>query len=187
MPCGTATQVEAILFQIRYEEGGSGNIDENHPNLYSKLLKSQGIQIPTVYSRDFSEDHRFLDFAFEQPVFQIAVGLHPQQFLPELLGMTLWFEWNSTPASYQFAKCLRGRGIDDTYYRIHQRVDNPDRGHGFLARRAVEIFLEDVQQKGDDVQAYWKRIWQGYYTWDNLNISFEEGLQKHLVAFDGKN
>jgi Iron-containing redox enzyme len=186
MPCGTATQVEAILFQIRYEEGGNGNIDENHPNLYSKLLSSLGMQIPIVYSREFSENHRFLDSAFEQPVFQIAVGLYPRQFLPELLGLTLWFEWNSTPSACQFAKCLRGRGIDDTYYKIHQRVDNPDRGHGFLARQAVEIYLEDIKQKGDDVQSHWKRIWQGYHTWDSLNVAFERDLQEHLVALEGK-
>lgn len=186
MPCGSATWVEGILFQIRYEEGGGGKIEENHPNLYGKLLKSQGIDLPVVYSREFSEESKFLDVAFDQPVFQLAISLFPRQFLPELIGMTIWFEWNSTPAAFQAAKCLRRRGFDPTYYQIHQRIDNPHNGHGFLARRAVEIYLGDIEQKGEDVQANWQRIWQGYHVWDTLSETFERDLQNYLVIFDGK-
>jgi Iron-containing redox enzyme len=187
MPCGGSTWVESILSQIWYDEVGCGNPEENHPNLYLMLLNSQGIKIPSIYSKAFSDDSRFLDTAFEQPVFQLAVGLYPRQFLPELLGMTLWFEWNSTPSACQFAKCLRSRGIDDTYYKVHQRIDNPDRGHGLLARQAVEIYLEqDIQQKGLDVQTHWMRIWKGYQVWDKLSVAFEQNLKEHLITLDGK-
>jgi hypothetical protein len=186
MPCGGATWVESLLAQIWYDEVGGGNADNNHPNLFRALLNGQGIKFPPIYDKAFSDNRRFLDVAFEQPVFQLAVGLYPQQFLREILGMTLWIEWNSSPSACQFAKCLRSRGIDDTYYKIHQRVDNPDRGHGFLARKAVEIYLEDIKQNGGDVQGHWKRIWQGYHCWDLLSVSFEQELQEHLLAFDSK-
>ena len=120
------------------------------------------------------------------PVLQLAVAKYSRLFLPQILGMTLWFEWNSTPASLAIAKCLRGRGIDDTYYKIHQCVDNPDRGHGFIARKAVKIYLEELQDNNQLVENYWRQIWQGYYTWDELNIAFEKDLQHYLLAFDGK-
>jgi hypothetical protein len=184
MPCGTATLAEGILFRIRYEEAGNGDLAMHHPNVYSNLLHNQEINLSSVYTRKFSEDSRFIDEAFEQPVFQLSVGLFPRQFLPELLGMTLWFEWSSTPSSCQLARCLRGRNIDDTYYKIHQQTDNPTNGHGFLARHAVEVYLEGINSC--DVQQHWHRIYNAYYVWDRLSIEFENRLQDHLVVFDKK-
>jgi hypothetical protein len=188
MPCGSATRAEAVLSQIRFEEGGAGDVNQNHPNIYGNLLVSVGLELPPVYSKEFSNFHLFLDSAFEMPVFQLAVGMYPRQFLPELLGMTLWFEWNSTPSSLVMAKCLRQRGIDSTYYKVHQSIDNRDRGHGYLAREAVNIYFEDLQEDDDDIiQSHWQRIWTGYYTWDEMNTAFEADIQQHLLALYCKN
>jgi Iron-containing redox enzyme len=56
MPCGTATLAESILFRIRYEEAGNGDLAMHHPNVYSNLLHNQEIILPSVYTRNFSED-----------------------------------------------------------------------------------------------------------------------------------
>lgn len=186
MPCGSASVVEMRLFQIFWEETGSGSIHDNHPALYTQLLTSQGIKLPSVYSWEFSQDSRFINEAFDQPVFQLCVGLHPRHFLPELLGMTLFLEWNATPASCRCARNLRSRGIDDTFFKVHQVADNPVRGHASLVKEAVELYLQDVEAQGGDIDHYWQRIWRGYHTWSSLDDAFEQTLQDYMVEFDGK-
>jgi hypothetical protein len=186
IPCGSATEAEALLAKIRYEESGGGHYEQNHPNLFAQLLRSLNIELPSVYSPEFSQRSIFIDSAFIMPVFQLSIGKHPRLFLPEILGMTLWFEWNSTPISLAIAKCLRQRGIDDEYYKAHQSIDNRHSGHGAIALKAAEAHLKVIQNRGLDIESHWKRIWQGYYAWAALDSQFEAELQHHLLRFDGK-
>ncbi|WP_190471624.1 MULTISPECIES: iron-containing redox enzyme family protein [Oscillatoriales] len=184
LPCGPSNQVECMLFRIRMDEGGNGIFEQHHPNLYDRTIKNLGIDLAPVESRAFIENSNLMDFAFEEPVFQLAVGMFPRRFFPELLGMTLYLEWGETPVSLQLAKCLEGRNINPFYYTVHKKVDNIKDGHGFIAKKAVELYLQMIlDREGEEqVPLYWQRIWQGYHTWEKLGIAFEQNTQTHLAA-----
>ena len=187
LPVGPCSQVEAILFRIRMDEAGNGVFEENHPNLYLRLLDSINEKLPSVFVKDFSTDNRLLDYSFEESIFQMCVGLFPQDFLPELLGMTLFMEWTATPTSLQIAKCLKKRKIESQYYWVHAQIDNIKNGHGFLAKRAIELCLKQIEEcNNKQVQIHWRRIWNGYHTWERINLEFEQVLQDKLEIFDKK-
>ncbi|MEJ7785498.1 MAG: iron-containing redox enzyme family protein [Solirubrobacteraceae bacterium] len=128
-------EVSAHLFDIWADEAGNGNVEENHSNVYDTLLKSLGFYLPPVTSADFI-DIDVLPSAWRAPVFELCVGLFPQEFLPELLGMTLLLEWEATPQMLPMVNLLEGRGINPLFYKLHMAIDNIDSGHGALARRA---------------------------------------------------
>ena len=137
-------------------------------------------------SRDFIEGE-LLPSGFDSAVFQLSVGLWPQEYLPELLGMTLFLEWEATPTLTPTVRMLEGRRIDPHFYRLHVAIDNIASGHGALAKQAINLYLEDVREKGGEaaVQQHWQRIWNGYVTWATLG-TFGGDLINYLLLFDGK-
>lgn len=183
---GPCNQVQANLFAIWVDEAGNGRTELNHCNVYDTLLRSVDVYLPAITSRAFVELD-FLPSAFVDPVFQMCVGLFPQAFLPELLGMTLYLEWESTPTLAPMVRLLEGRDIDPHFYRLHVAIDNIASGHGALAKEAVRLYLDDIREKGGDaaVESQWERIWNGYVAWATIG-SFGQDLRTHLQLFDGK-
>ena len=183
---GPCSEVQANLFAIWSDEAGNGRTEHNHCNVYETLLRSANIYLPPITSREFIGID-FLPSAFDNPVFQMSVGLFPQEFLPELLGMTLYLEWEATPSLTPTVRLLEGRNIDPLFYRLHVAIDNIAAGHGHLAKQAVKLYLDDVREKGGDaaVQPHWERIWTGYVTWATTG-TFGTDLINLLVLFDGK-
>jgi hypothetical protein len=183
---GPCNEVQANLFAIWVDEAGNGKTELNHCNVFDTLLRSVNVYLPPITSHEFIEQD-FLPSAFTSSVFQMCVGLFPQDFLPELLGMTLYLEWESTPVLAPTVRMLAGRRIDPHFYRLHVAIDNIASGHGALAKRAVKLFLDDAADKGGDaaVQSLWSRIWNGYVTWATTG-TFGSDLGRHLELFDGK-
>lgn len=183
---GPCNEVQANLFAIWVDEAGNGKTELNHCNVYDTLLRSVNVYLPPITSHEFIEQD-FLPSAFTSSVFQMSVGLFPQDLLPELLGMTLFLEWESTPVLAPTVRLLAGRRIDPRFYRLHVAIDNIASGHGALAKRAITLFLDDAADKGGDaaVQAQWDRIWNGYVTWATTG-TFGADLARHLRRFDGK-
>jgi len=183
---GPCNEVQANLFAIWTDEAGSGKTELNHCNVYETLLRSVNVYLPAIRSSEFIK-RDLLPSGFENPVFQMSVGLFPQDFLPELLGMTLYLEWEATPTLTPTVRMLEGRKIDPHFYRLHVAIDNIASGHGALAKQAVKLYLDDAAEKGGDlaVQAQWARIWNGYVTWATTG-SFGNDLLVHLLLFDGK-
>jgi hypothetical protein len=163
MPPGTMSQVHSLLYQIYMDEMGDGNAEQQHANVYTDLLKSVNVYLPDLHTRAYADDPRFLDEAFDVPVFLLAIGQFPEQYLPEILGMTLWLEWEAV-SLVPTVNQLKAFGIDPLYYVLHVGIDNAASGHGALAKKAVEIFLDQVREtQGEEaMQAVWKRIWTGY-------------------------
>lgn len=186
MHTGPCNEVQANLFSIWADEAGNGKAELNHCNVYSTLLRSGNIFLPPVTSEDFTELD-ILPSAYESPVFQMSVGLFPEDFFPEILGMTLYLEWEATPTLTPTVRMLRNRGIDPHFYQLHVSIDNISVGHGALAKAAIELYLEQAGKEGGDsqIQHLWKRIWNGYVTWATLG-SFGTDLVKYLLKFDGK-
>jgi hypothetical protein len=163
---GPADSIREHLFSIWDDEAGNGRTEQNHCNVYDTLLRSVNIYMPPITAKAFIEQD-FLPSAFIQPVFQLAVGLFPDQFFPELLGMTLYLEWEATPTLTPTVRMLQGRRINPHFYSLHVAIDNITAGHGALAKEAIKLYLQKIEDEGGDiaVQETWERIWRGYVTW----------------------
>jgi len=162
-PVGPVDDVRAILFAIYVDEVGGGNPDLNHPNIYTEMLRSVGIELPDLRSREYADHPDIVDSAYTLPLFQLVVAEFPQDYFPELLGMTQYLEWSSVELK-NMVLLNEHFGIDPHFYEMHVAIDNAASGHGAMARRAVELYLERtrVDHGEDAMQAQWARIWNGY-------------------------
>jgi Iron-containing redox enzyme len=159
---GPVGKIQSNLFSIWDDEAGNGVTSQNHCNVYDALLRSQNIYLPPITTREFIEQD-FLPGAFTASIFELAVGNFPQAFFPELLGMTLYLEWEATPTLTAAARMLVGRGMNPIFYRLHVAIDNISEGHGALAKEAVKLYLEGIREEGGDiaVQEHWLRVRNG--------------------------
>ena len=147
------------------------------------MLRSLNIYLPPVRSRSFIEQD-FVPSAFESPVFQFSIGMFPNRFLPELLGMTLFVEWEATPTMHAIAQMMAARHIDPQYYRMHAAIDNINVGHGAMAKEAIQLYLHHKLIEGGDVcvQQHWQRIWRGYVAWATLGSGETEIIERMMVV-----
>ncbi|HTI75112.1 MAG TPA: iron-containing redox enzyme family protein [Mycobacterium sp.] len=160
---GPMDDVQSLLFTIYTDELGGGNPELNHANVYTKLLHSAGFDLPNIRSRAYVDNANLVDAAFTLPLFQLVVSQFSQDYFPELLGMTLYLEWSSVELK-NMVLLNRHFGLDTQFYELHVAIDNASTGHGAMALRAIELYLEQVRiDAGDDaVQEQWSRIWDGY-------------------------
>jgi hypothetical protein len=160
---GPMDELSSLLFSIYVDELGGGNPKLNHANVYTKLLRSVGFELPSIRSRAYVDNPAIIDTAFTLPLFQLVISQFPQDFLPELLGMTLYLEWGSVELK-SMVLLNRHFGLDTQFYDMHVAIDNASTGHGAMAQRAITLHLEQVRiGSGDDaVQEQFKRVWDGY-------------------------
>jgi hypothetical protein len=160
---GTIDEITSLLFAVWSDEVGNGDPALHHGNLYSSLLKSLGVYLPEVASRAYADDPRFGESTFVAPVFQLAISQHSQSFFPEIIGMTLFLEWEVL-SLVPGIKALDYFGIDSQFFRMHVGIDNATDGHGAKAKRAVELYLDQVFKEGgaEAQQEHWKRVWRGF-------------------------
>ncbi|CAN1546603.1 Iron-containing redox enzyme [Rhabdaerophilaceae bacterium] len=179
---GPTNKVQSNLFAIWDDEAGNGIVSQNHPNVYDSLLKSQNIYLPPITTKEFIEQD-FLAGAFTSPTFQLAIGNFPQAFFPELLGMTLYLEWEATPTLTSTVRMLAGRGINPLFYSLHVAIDNISEGHGALAKESVKLYLQNIREEGGEkaVQEHWKRIRNGYITWLTIGGIGRDLIERFLI------
>lgn len=179
-------EIQSRLFGIWSDEAGNGHTAENHANVYDALLKSIGHYLPPITDAAFL-DIDVLPGAWRGPVFEMCVGLFPQEFFPELLGMTLFLEWEATPTMHPLVTLLEGRGMNPLFYKLHMGIDNISNGHGARAREAIEAYLAREMEEGGDAaqQGTWKRIWNGYVAWATLGGLGVE-MQERAMQIDRK-
>ena len=89
VPQGPMSSIDAKLFSIYIDELGNGDVNHNHPNVYLDVLKSLGLEVPPVTSREFVDQKYILDIAFQKPLLTLTTSLFPNTFRPEILGYTL--------------------------------------------------------------------------------------------------
>ena len=168
-PDGPLANINELLFRIRMDELGDGNVEQNHANVYTDLLRSVNIYLPDLHTRAYADNPALLNSSFTTTVFLLAISEFNDEFFPELLGMTLELEWGSVSLPRQVNQ-LNAYGITPQYYKLHVGIDNASEGHGAIAKEAVEMYLQMVrQQDGEDaMQAAWKRIWNGYVAFGTL-------------------
>ncbi len=168
-PAGPIDKVQAMIFSIYMDEMGDGNVQQQHCNVYNDTLKSVNVYLPDIHTRAFAENPQMLDSAFTLPVFTLAISLFPDDFYPELLGMTLQLEWEAQSLVPVVDK-LNAFGIDPIYYVLHVGIDNAASGHGAIAKKAVEMYLDFVRENDGEeaMQRVWKRIWNGYVAFGTI-------------------
>ena len=86
-------EVGSLLFEVWMDEQGDGNPNQNHSNLYTQLLKNLDINLPRVDSYEYAFNEVFLDGAFVSPLFELVISQFSEEYFPEILGMTLFLEW----------------------------------------------------------------------------------------------
>ncbi|WP_189304528.1 LodA/GoxA family CTQ-dependent oxidase [Streptomyces cinerochromogenes] len=160
---GPISEVHSLLFAIWTDEQGNGNPALNHANLYTDLLHSVGLYLPPVDSYEFAMLPEMLDSAYTAAAFELAISQHSEEFFPEILGMTLWLEWEVLGLK-PTVRLFEYYGINPQFYTMHIGIDNATNGHGAKARDAVVQYLEGIYEDGGDaaVQQQWQRIWNGY-------------------------
>ncbi|MBK6478311.1 MAG: LodA/GoxA family CTQ-dependent oxidase [Saprospiraceae bacterium] len=160
---GTTNKVVSLLFEVWSDEIGNGDPALHHGNLFTQLLQSFGIFLPPISSRAYADNIDMDESLFIAPVFQLAISQHSESFFPELLGMTLFLEWEVL----SLVPAIKGRdymGIDTHFWEMHVGIDNASHGHGAKAKEAIEIYLDTVLKESgaNAVQDEWKRIWRGF-------------------------
>ncbi|MGW0808176.1 LodA/GoxA family CTQ-dependent oxidase [Nonomuraea sp. NPDC002799] len=160
---GPSSEVQGYLFEIWSDEIGNGDPAQNHANVYTDLLHSAGIRLPPIASRAYADDPSIWDSSYISPVYQSAIAQFPETYAPELLGMTLYLEWEAIflPA---MVKLYDYHGYDPLFYQLHVAIDNAVSGHGAKARDAVIRYLDHVREESGEreMQEHWRRVWNGY-------------------------
>src|SRR5579884_617989 len=90
---GPMDEVRSLLYSVYMDELGDGDPSKNHCNIYRDLCHDAGYYPPPIESAEFAFDRRFLDSAFDVPAFELAISQFTEDYYPEIIGMTLYLEW----------------------------------------------------------------------------------------------
>lgn len=167
---GPMDEVRSLLFSVAMDEMGDGNVSMNHCNIYRDLCHSIGYYPPAIDSREFAFDPQFLDSAFTVPAFQMAISQFTEDYYPELIGMTLYLEWQVVDLK-PTRDLMDYVGINSHFYVMHIGIDNAVNGHGQRAAQAVRLYLQGVRAMGQGeaaVQQAWRRIWNGFVAFGGI-------------------
>ncbi len=179
---GPADEIKGLLFEVWSDETGNGDPAKHHGNLYTALVNELGFFPPEIGSRAYADSAQIDTSSFAGAIVQLAISQHSEEFFPEILGMTLFLEWEVL-SLVPGVKRLEYLGINSHFFRMHVAIDNATEGHGAAAKRAVQLYLDHVFNEGGATaqQEQWRRIWRGFVTFalsgGNKNGgTFEEGL-----------
>jgi Iron-containing redox enzyme len=181
VPVGPVDEPHALLVGILMDEVGAGDPRLNHPNIYTALLHSANIYLPDIRTKEYADNPDLLDAAFTLPLFQLVVSEFSQDYFPELLGMTQYLEWSSVELK-NMVRLNEHFDLDPHFYEMHVAIDNAATGHGAMARRAVELYLDQTRADlGEDaMQALWKRVWTGYVAFSTTGTLAEQMRKRRL-------
>lgn len=171
--------IAAILFRIYQDETGNGRLEQNHPYIYQRLLNSLNISVPPIHSRKFIDYPGFIAGAFDIPVYLLAISKFPIAFLPELLGLNMAIELSGLGRVYmQLVDELKFWGIDPAIVSIHISIDNVASGHTALAKKAIQLYLDEVSASHgeQEMQRHWQRIHTGYCSLQTAGRRFKLAL-----------
>lgn len=133
-----------------------------------------------MYSEKFVEHRGFINSAFDLPVYMLSISCYSVEFLPELLGLNMAIELSGLGKGYMgLVDEWKYWGIDPTIANIHISIDNYASGHTFLAKKAIQLYMDDILQRTGDlvlVDKHWRRIYSGYVSLQFAGRRFKLGL-----------
>ncbi|MGQ0594137.1 MAG: iron-containing redox enzyme family protein [Gammaproteobacteria bacterium] len=162
---GRHAPTAARLFAIYTDEIGGGDPDQNHSNIFRRLLEGEGIRLPESTSAEFIAWPGFSAALFDLPAYLLAISQFPRTFLPEILGLNLAIELSGLGAFYMsVVDEMRYLGLDPAIVSVHLASDNLASGHAALAREAVMIYLDGVGSDfgHEELDRHWHRVSLGY-------------------------
>lgn len=174
----------APLFQIYRDELGTGVANYHHGNILRKMLREQGIEFPRCDSAEFIHWPVLLKESFSTPVLWLALSHCTKEFYPEVLGMNLAIELAGIGKAYGRAiALLQQHGIDPTFFKAHNTVDNIDSGHTAWAVRAITLHLQELAEMADEhtLQQCWQRVFVGYAMYGKSSEPLMRALGMQLV------
>jgi hypothetical protein len=173
-------EIAKILFEIYCDEIGNGHLEQNHPFIFRQLLKSLSIDLPSAHSENFIEHPGFINSAFDLPVYMLALSCYSIEFLPELLGLNMAIEVSGLGKDYmRLVDEWTYWGINPEIASLHISIDNIASGHTFLARKAIQIYMDDVLHRAGDyaiLDKHWRRIYSGYASLRFVGARFKLSL-----------
>ena len=176
-----------ILFSIYCDEIGNGKLEQNHPYIFQQLLDSLSIQLPPVHSKDFVNHSEFIDSAFDLPVYMLSLSCSSAEFFPELLGLNMAIELSGLGKSYMgLVDDWNYWGIDSTIANIHISIDNYASGHTFLAKKAIQLYMDEIMQRTGNrsiLDKHWQRIYSGYASLRFVGTRFKLGLPIRYLSY----
>ena len=176
-----------ILFSIYCDEIGNGKLEQNHPYIFQQLLNSLSIQLPPVHSKDFVKHPDFIDSAFDLPAYMLSLSSSPAEFLPELLGLNMAIELSGLGKSYmELVDDWNYWGIDSSIANIHISIDNYASGHTFLAKKAIQLYMDEIMQATGNrsiLDRHWQRIYNGYASLRFVGTRFKLGLPIMYLSY----
>ena len=179
-----------ILFSIYCDEIGNGQLEQNHPYIFQQLLDSLSIHVPPAYSREFIEHSGFIDSAFDLPVYMLSLSSFSVEFFPELLGLNMAIELSGLGKSYmRLVDDWNYWGIDPSIARIHISIDNYVSGHTFLAKKAIQLYMDEVMQSTGNqavLNSHWRRIYSGYASLRFVGGRFKLSLPIYYLIYKFK-
>ena len=160
---GNIDKVNSLLFEVWSDEIGNGDPYLHHGNLYTNLLQSVGIYLPPINSRKYADNPDIDESSYIASVFELCISQHSESYYPELIGMTLFLEWEVL-SLVNGIKRTEYLGLDAHFWEMHVGIDNATHGHGAKAKEAVDIYLDKVLKESGEqaMQSEWKRIWRGF-------------------------
>lgn len=144
---GPADEIKGLLFEVWSDETGNGDPAKHHGNLYTAFVNELGFFPPEIGTRAYADAPEIDTSSFAGAVVQLAISQHSEEFFPEILGMTLFLEWEVL-SLVPIVKRLEYLGINSHFYRMHVAIDNATEGHGAAAKRAVQLYLDHVFNEG---------------------------------------
>ncbi len=174
------SDIANILFSIYCDELGNGNFDQIHPVIFQQLLDSLSIKVPSVYSPKFIKHSGFINSAFDLPVYMMGLSHFSIDYLPELLGLNMAIELSGLGKNYmRLVDEWRYWEIDPAIASIHISIDNVASGHTFLAKKAIQLYMDDVMQHSGNqkiVDLHWRRIYTGFVSLQLVGWRFKLSL-----------
>ncbi len=159
-------EIYQILFSIYADEIGNGQQQQNHCYIFQQLLNSLSITVPPVFSKEFINYPGFINSAFDLPSYMLALSLHSELFLAELLGLNMAIELSGLGKGYQqLVDEWKYWGINTRIANLHISIDNYSSGHTFLAKKAIQLYMDDLLKRTADnsiLDKHWQRIYSGY-------------------------
>jgi hypothetical protein len=156
---------DAMLFAIYADEMGRGDLRKNHIALIYRVLESMGIRIPHLREAAFLQQDEIPDEFYAFPLGQLALGLFPDTFYPELVGYNLGIEmFGLGEMRLHEIQKLRRHRFDTSYEETHLSIDNLSAGHARQATDIIIAHLDRVELGLGPAAATqtWRRIWNGY-------------------------
>jgi hypothetical protein len=174
-----------ILFSIYCDEIGNGQLQQNHCYIFRQLLDSLFIRVPPVHTEEFIKHPGFIDSAFDLPVYMLALSCFSTKFLPELLGLNMAIELSGLGKDYmRLVDEWNYWGIDSTIADIHISIDNYATGHTLLAKKAIQLYMDDILNRTGDARMldrHWRRIYTGYVSLRFVGGRFKLGLPVYYL------